>query len=393
MTIATDHPPKAARPRALPQRALQWWVAELAALYADSARLLGLGERGAVTIEAGERYWILRQRQRVIGQIDQDGGDADGRREALWRLAAPAARRGLVVEIPQERALSTVVALPGGARAELDRIVAFEISRQFPFPAERVFFAHRIAGRGRAARDPRIGSGRATGQAPGKSSGTIEVELVAVPRDIVAAIATELAAVGLRPTAIAVAGAPGAERLLLPAAALGPGAAARAPVRRALGVALAVLALAALVSWPLAQERRVARVEQAIARLKPHAEAVLAARARLSRDAERDGAVFGLLAARPPLVAVLAALTHAVPDGSWLLSLHISGRDIVIDGLSPSAATIALALEHSRTFTGIEFRSPITRDPASGLEHFELGAMIAPVEKPAPPPAMTRAPQ
>jgi general secretion pathway protein L len=152
-------------------------------------------------------------------------------------------------------------------------------------------------------------------------------------------------------------------------------------VRRALVVALVAAALAALVSWPVAQQRRIARIEQTIERLKPHAEAVLAARALSRRDAERDGAVLDLLARRPPLVAVLDALTRAVPDGSWLLSLHISGRDIVIDGLSPSAATIALALEHSRSFTGIEFRSPITRDPASGLEHFELGAAIAPIRK------------
>jgi hypothetical protein len=49
---------------------------------------------------------------------------------------------------------------------------------------------------------------------------------------------------------------------------------------------------------------------------------------------------------------------------------------VTLDGLSPSAATIALALEKSRDVTGVVFRSPITRE-ASGLEHFQLGATLA----------------
>ena len=83
---------------------------------------------------------------------------------------------------------------------------------------------------------------------------------------------------------------------------------------------------------------------------------------------------------RPPLVGLLDTLTREVPDGSWLLSLSINGREVVLDGLSPSAATIALALERNPGFTGIVFRSPITREPASGLEHFQLGATLAEVK-------------
>jgi general secretion pathway protein L len=74
---------------------------------------------------------------------------------------------------------------------------------------------------------------------------------------------------------------------------------------------------------------------------------------------------------------LLDTLTRDVPDGSWLLSLSINGREVVLDGLSPSAATIALALEHSPNFTNIVFRSPVTREPGNGLEHFQLGATLA----------------
>ena len=111
-------------------------------------------------------------------------------------------------------------------------------------------------------------------------------------------------------------------------------------------------------------------------RWKPHAEAALRVGEVERRDGERSAAILALRGGRPPLVAALDALSRDVPDGSWLLSLAISGRDVVLDGLAPSAATIALALGKSHDVTAIVFRSPITRE-TSGLEHFQLGATLA----------------
>ena len=45
-----------------------------------------------------------------------------------------------------------------------------------------------------------------------------------------------------------------------------------------------------------------------------------------------------------------------------------------ISGLSKP--TVALALEKSGAFANIVFRAPITREPQTGLEHFQLGAAI-----------------
>jgi general secretion pathway protein L len=345
MTIAAHY-----RGRRLAERALSWWLGELAGLGRDAANALGLGGRGAVTIVAGERYWIVRHQRRPLGQVDW--AVDDGVRSLAALVPEAARRRPVAVEIPPERTLSRVVHFPAGARGELDRIVEFEIARHFPFPASRVFFRHRIVGRAGA--------------------GSLAVEIVAVPRDIVAAIRADLAAAGLRVGAVAVAAQGDGERLLLPREALG-GAGAGFALRPAL--ALAALALAALVSWPLAQHVRLAALDRDIAALKPQAEAALRAHSRLRRDSERLAAVIRLRAARPPLIAVLDRLSRAVPDGSWLQSLSLAGRELVIDGLSPSAATIVLALEHSGGFSDIVFRAPIARE-ASGLEHFQLGATI-----------------
>jgi general secretion pathway protein L len=355
MTIAANNPLKGARSRAWLGRALGWWLGELRACRDDLRRALAMRGRHGVTIEAGERYWLLRQGQRPVGQIDVQTADT----AALLRLIPPSGRRRtVVVEIPPERALAKIVAFPAGAKGRLDRILGYEIARHFPFPADRVYFHHRIVSQGEDA------------------AGDIAVEIVAVPREIVDDICLALAEAGLRPAAIAVVGTSDAKPLFLPAAALGAARRESAPTTRILCIAVVLAALATLASWPLAQQAELNALDRELAALKPHAETALRAGEADRRAGERSAAIAALGGGRPQLVAALDALSRDVPDGSWLLSLSISGRDVVLDGLSPSAATIALALEKSHDVTGIVFRSPITRE-TSGLEHFQLGATLA----------------
>lgn len=358
MTAAADNAPKGAGIRTLAERALLWWWSELRGLFDDVTRRLDPASRNAVVIEAGERYWTLRRRQRVLGQIDRTTSDEAEARLALRHLVLAARRGGVVmVEIPPERVLAKRILLPAVARGEIDRVLQFEIARHFPFPAERVHFRHLIVGR--------------HGDGSGKSA--IEVEIVAVPRDIVTAILAELAGAGLRPKSIAVAA--GETKLALPVAALGRGP-ALGRGERALLVTLACLAVAALAAPVLHDRMRLGAVEREIAALQPRAQAIRTARDRSSRAAERTAAPLRLAASRPALVAVLAALSKAVPDGSWLMSLGISGHELTLDGLSPSAATLALALDASSAFEKVTFRATILRDPATGLEHFQLSAAI-----------------
>jgi general secretion pathway protein L len=352
MTIAADRPLKGARSSAWPSRALGWWLGELRACVDDLRRLVATRGRRSVTIEAGERYWLLRRGQRPIGQIDTQTADPAG----LLRVMPPGARRAVIVEIPPERTLAKLVTLPAAATGQLRRILGFEIGRHFPFPADRVYFQHRVVG-----------------QRDGGDS--IAVEIVAVPREIIDGICAALAELGLRPAAIAVGAGAEAKPLFLPTV-LFVARREAAPASRMLAGAVGLAALAALVSWPLAQQAELNSIERELGALTPRAEAVLQARKAERRAGERAAAILALRSGRPPLVAVLDNLSRDVPDGTWLLSLSISGREVVLDGLSPSAATMALALENSRRVSGIVFRSPITRE-TSGLEHFQLGATLA----------------
>jgi general secretion pathway protein L len=351
MTIAANRPIKGAHPRARGGRALAWWLGELRACRDDLRRVLATRGTRGITVEVGERYWLLRQGQRPIGQVDAQSDET----AQLRRLMPSDSRRPIIVEIPPERALAKTIALPAEAAGQLNRVLDFEITRHFPFPAERVYFRHRIVERGETA-------------------SPLSVEIVAVPREIVDGVCATLAEAGLRPVAVAIHGADG-EPLFLPAEVLALSRREAAPTTRMLGVAAGLALLTALVSWPLAQRAELRAMDGEIATLKPRAEATLAAGEAERGARERSAAIFALRASRPPLVSALDALSRDLPDGAWLMSLSISGRDVVLDGLAPSAAGIALTLDKSRDLTGIVFRSPITRE-SSGLEHFQLGATL-----------------
>jgi|SRR5215472_7977792 len=354
MTIAANRPLKGARPRAWVRRALGWWLGELSACRDDLRRSLAASGRSGITVEAGERYWLLRQGARPVGQVDAQSDEAV---ELLRRALAAGRRRSVIVEIPPERTLAKTIALPAGATGQLDRILGFEIARHFPFPADRVYFQHRVIN------SDTVG-------------GAVSVEVVAVPREIVDGVCAMLALADLRPAAIAIPAGDGG-RLFLPGTALGPTRRDSVPATRLLAGAALLAGIVAFASWPFAQQAELSALDREIAALKPRAEVALRTGDAERSAGERNAAILALRAGRPPLVAALDRLSRDLPDGAWLLSLSIAGRDVVLDGLAPSAAAIALALGKSGNVGGIVFRSPITRE-TSGLEHFQLGGVLAP---------------
>ncbi|MBV9826744.1 MAG: PilN domain-containing protein [Alphaproteobacteria bacterium] len=356
MSIVANHPIEEVRGSA--ERAWRWWLGELGAVWAVTAQRWRTWRGSQITIEAGEEQWLIRRGNRASSAIECSNGAPLG----LTDVAARAGGRTRVfVEIPPERVLSKTIALPADAEHRLSLILGFEISRHFPFAAERVFYGHRVVS-------------RAQGTGPGPA--TVSVEIAAVPREVVFAIADALAAAGLTAASFSLTPAVDAKPLALATDPLLPVAAIRR-VPRALLLTLCGFAAAAAVSWPLAQQVRLAEIDRDIAALKPAADTTLQLRSQQQHATDQEATVAALRNGRATLVNVLNDLTRTVPDGSWLISLSIKGRDIVLDGLSPSAATIALALQRNPAFAEISFRSPIARDPATGLEHFQLGASLA----------------
>lgn len=85
--------------------------------------------------------------------------------------------------------------------------------------------------------------------------------------------------------------------------------------------------------------------------------------------------VMGAKAGAPSVVATLDALTRALPDDTWLAQFNMSGGEVEIQGASASA--LVRAIEEMPEFVTVRFRTPITREPLTGLERFQFTLDLA----------------
>ena len=78
----------------------------------------------------------------------------------------------------------------------------------------------------------------------------------------------------------------------------------------------------------------------------------------------------------PMLVSVLAELSRVLPDNTWITQLSVDGTKLRMDGYSKAAAELIGALDRSGTFANAQFAAPLTQDPRSNVERFDLTADI-----------------
>jgi hypothetical protein len=107
------------------------------------------------------------------------------------------------------------------------------------------------------------------------------------------------------------------------------------------------------------------------------AEAQLAARAsrdRTARDTERElgrvtsalGEIAEFQASRDEITLLLRDLTHALPDGSALLTLQLDSASGTFVALTPRAAKVVAAIERVPRVTSPEIMGPVTRETVPG---------------------------
>jgi general secretion pathway protein L len=343
--------------------ALRWWLDELVALRADGRDAWRMVATRALSLEVDEHgdWTVVRETARgrtTLGTI-AGGLDDEALRRTTRRLVGQAKGYTVAVQLPVATVLTRVIRLPAAALKDLASILEFELARHTPFTAARAYYRHRVLGRATAA-------------------GTIEVELRVVPRDLVDGLLRRLATAGLSVESITEIGMPA--RLRGRASLMPP--AARAELRwnrstLALAGATALALVAAIASPIVAAQVRLGGVEREIAALRPSADKLLAERARDARETASYDAVVAAKRAAPPTVEVLAALTRALPDGSWLTGAQLAGRELIVDGYSPAAAALAKPIESLGPFGRVTYRAPITRDPQTGLEQFQFAITLA----------------
>jgi general secretion pathway protein L len=293
-------------------------------------------------LEDGERlngYAVLRRNgeESAIGSLDQD-------RPAL---AEPRLATGL--RLPRDAVLTRELVLPLAAARDLAAVIGFEMDRFTPFAAEELYWG-------------------VSGLKRDRTRGKLSLQLSFVLRAQVEALRQALARIRLAPSFIE------AEhgRIDLETA---PKRADRW-LQTGLSALCGVLALACLASPFLRQQMALDAVAQTIAERAPAASKALALRQQLAVAASGRAAIAQARRAGDAL-QVLATLTDALPDGTWLSDLTLKSGDLTFDGQSTDAARLIGLLSAVPGLRDPSFTAPVTRTADGTADQFSLHASVS----------------
>jgi general secretion pathway protein L len=342
----------------------RWWVAELASMVPESVRELFAAPESAVTIEALDAEFIVARRAGTrIDTIARIPRDALAPR--ALRLSIPQVtswRRWLVdpviLNLAPSEALQRTITLPLAAERNLDGILKHEVARQSPIEADNIYFDYRVT-----HRDP--------------ASGTLGVGLRIMRRDGVDALVALCRDAGITLSTIEFAGdethADGGNLPADPAA--NRELKLRPKIVPVLGLSVLLLALALVWAMFLRGEMIEGQLSDSIDDARMRAATV----ERLERDlkaADRQVAFLSGEKRNPAAVAVLAAVTRLLPDGSWLNEFEMNGNEIRIHGFSDSAASLIARFDSSPDFGDAQFRSPLMQGAAPGTQRFDISLKL-----------------
>jgi general secretion pathway protein L len=269
---------------------------------------------------------------------------------------AGAPRGPVVLRLPPGALLQCPVDLPLAAERDLSAVLRYEMDRLTPFNPDDLYWTWRVQGRDRAR-------------------GRLQVLLLLVPRQAVDATLGALRRAAAAPTALESADG----SCLIP---LAPADSRRQRRRRqalaAGAAACAGLAVAAVAVPFVLQSLAARRIEGRIAALRPQVDRVDALRRRIAGGVAGANVVAAQQAETGDPLAVLASVTEALADDTYLRELTLRGRVLTLAGQSAAAARLIPALAAVPSLRDPAFAAPVTRNEAAQADLFSVRATVAP---------------
>jgi len=336
---------------------LRWWYAELVAMLPTQwrSRLHLFRERLELrlTEDALDLQVVTASGSEPAGHFAPDTTDAALLLEAL--RAHRGKDRRLVLRIAGRSVLVRDLTLPGAAEENLAQVLRYEMDRYTPFTADSVYHGFQILGR-------EAGQNR------------LRVRLVVVPREFLEHWLGEFRAWGVYPDRVEAERAPGVD--LAPASHHAASRRKLPSLRSMLIGAAMVLFIAALLLplWKLREvavhlNHEVAGVQQVAAKARELQE---------ERDhlLEQSGYLVDKRQRRHAVVTVLNELAAILPDDTWVQSLSLNDRRVVIQGYSAAASGLIGRIEASPMFESVSFVAPVTRHRVTDQQVFQIGLTI-----------------
>lgn len=269
-------------------------------------------------------------------------------------------QRRLRLQLPPGALLERRVQLPAAAEPELEHVLAYEMDRLTPFAAADVLWDWKLLHHDRRR-------------------SKLDIRLTLVRRDGLAALLAALEAAGLRPDCLQCAGLrPTSEPRMLWLSRLSTRPQRRSPLRVA-AYSLCALLVIVLCGMPfLRQHLAAAETAREITSLEP--EIQLAARLRhlIAADAESTRVLAAERRTAGNPLQVLAAITAALPDGTWLTQLSLRQRALHMEGESHAAVQLIGRLAMLSGIGNPAFAAPVTTDSDHHVDVFAISAQVQP---------------
>jgi general secretion pathway protein L len=340
----------------LPMSFLHWWLDELRGLLPSTLSAAPQRSKTSLLLHLSGDETTLIERTPRLGERELDRAGSDELATSGLALSSFGDRRyrqwPVIVRLGGDLGLRKVVDLPLAARDDLGQLLHFELDRLTPFKADDVCFAWRIL-------DTDAAKGRMQVELEMAQKAVVERALALVTRHGREVDHVELDGGGerepldLMPRSVEIGQGRRWYGRLLPLVALG-------------------LALIAIMLPLNKKQQLVERLERDIAVVRAEAEQSLAIRDQLDLLATKARFLAATKNQRLTMTEVLAELTRTLPDHSHITQLQIRDNSVELSGLADKASDLIAILDQSPLLASPAFQSPVTRDPRSDKERFQI---------------------
>ncbi len=350
---------------------LRWWKRELNFLIPEKIKRLINDQQGFLIITPVGNQLALAYS--CNGQLEpmttlDRNESAAARYKDVLEKDDRLAKAKVILRLTNHYAIQKELSLPAAAKENLYQVVGYELDRYTPFKPEQVYFAvKRLEGVGEPDH--------------------IRVMLILTTRDILNGFFEDIKAIGLSPQLVDYEGSAndcdnlGDSYNLLPDRLRQKTEKLPRIIYSAL-ITLTCLLLAVVMAMPVwLESQTVNALQLKTEALEKDAKKVKALQKDIDAMMDETRQLLAEKSAAPEVILMLNTLSSLIKDDTWLSYAQYSDGHLQIQGESPTASTLIAVLEASDVFAHARFVSPVTQDPVSKLERFQITVDVTPDRK------------
>jgi general secretion pathway protein L len=330
----------------------RWWVSEMAAMIPESIIQKMASPKQSIVISFENANVVVRSFDaRGVTEIHRVT------LQALEAMDAPLqhAHATASIALPAENAFIDHFKVPMTARAKLRQAVSFEVKRRSPFRTDDALFDF------------------SSTSMPGDK--ILNVEWATIPEDLIERSKAVAYKLGYFPTAVGIAANSNDKDLKYIFDRQ------KYSSRRRIGKPFAILAASVVffvcVAFYAASQRasQAEALNNAASALKVQAQQAEATRESATRLQSALAFVSNRLG-EPKVLDILAEVTSVLPNDSWVSEFNLKGNQLELVGYSANASSLIGHFSSTPLFEHAHFLAPITPQPNSNSERFDIAVTI-----------------